>query len=68
VSTGIAFIFLAWHDAAMNSPYQKYLKQAALHRKRIVSLYKKGFSQADIARKLKVSRQRINRVIKTESE
>jgi DNA-binding transcriptional regulator LsrR (DeoR family) len=52
----------------MNSPYQKYLKQAALHRKRIVSLYKKGFSQADIARKLKVSRQRINQVIKTESE
>jgi DNA-binding transcriptional regulator LsrR (DeoR family) len=64
----IAFIFLVWQTAAMTTQYQKYLKQAALHRKRIVSLYKQGYTQAAIARKMQVSRQRINQVLKSESE
>lgn len=63
MSTGIAFIFLAWQYADMTTHYGRYLEAAAKRRKRIIALHKQGFTQAEIARKMRVSRQRINTII-----
>lgn len=52
----------------MESPYKKVLRAAEARRKRIVSLYDdgKGMPKSDIARKFKISHQRVGQILAAE--
>lgn len=45
------------------TPYQKYKKAAELRRDRVIALHKEGFIQEDIAKKVKITRQRVGQIL-----
>ena len=47
----------------MTTPYQRYLVAAERRRKRILQLWRDGYTQTCIAHKMQVSKQRIQQVI-----
>jgi predicted transcriptional regulator len=50
----------------MTPEYKTYLKQAAKQRAKVMQAYRRGVPKAEIARKVGVTRQRIQNIIKAE--
>ena len=47
----------------MTTPYDTFLRQSALRKKRIRSLYKKGLTQVQIAKQFQISKQRVHQIL-----
>jgi transcriptional regulator len=49
------------------TPHQRFMKEAAARRRQILKLTQKGVSQAEIARRVGVTRERIRQIVKAEN-
>lgn len=48
----------------MKTKYQRFLEKAAAFRQNVCALHAQGVKQVDIAKRLRVSRARINQIVK----